>query len=100
MDSMLGTLEKKDLATRAKLLKDTAQVPPTEDLKLNEMVEVAPSDDEDTCSGPLFKRRRKVVSVPTEHSAADGRAPSQQALPPSPSPPRGIMVQESRGENL
>ena len=56
-ESMLGTLNKKDLAARAKLLKAGAQAPPPEDLKLKAVAEGALSDDEDTCSRPIFKSR-------------------------------------------
>ena len=98
-DSMLGTLNKKDFATRAKFLKVVAQAPPAEDLKLKAVAEVDLLDDKETCSGPVFKRRRKADPTPTEHSASDGRAPSPQVPPPSHFP-RNIMVQESMGENL
>jgi len=56
VDSMLR-LSKKDLAVRAKKMKVAYQDFPAKDLKLKAVVEVAPSDDEDTCSGPVFKRR-------------------------------------------
>jgi len=85
-DSMLGTLNKKDLAVRAKKMKVVAQASPAKDLKLKAVAEVAPSDDEETYSGPVFKRRRKATTKPVEHSASDGRTPSPQAPPPSPPP--------------
>jgi len=83
---MLGTLNKKDLAVRAKKMKVVAQASPAKDLKLKAVAEVAPSDDEETYSGPVFKRRRKATTKPVEHSASDGRTPSPQAPPPSPPP--------------
>ncbi|KAK7342356.1 hypothetical protein VNO80_25305 [Phaseolus coccineus] len=84
--------QEKDLAARAKLLKAAAQALPAEDLKLKAVAEVASSKDEDTCSGPIFRRTQRDAPKPTEHSASDGRAPSQQAPPPNPSPLRDIMV--------
>ncbi|KAK7353852.1 hypothetical protein VNO80_19305 [Phaseolus coccineus] len=39
--------------------------------------------------------RRKAVFEPSEHSASNGQAPSSHILPPNPSPPRDIAVQES-----
>jgi len=64
------------------------------------VVEVAPSEDEDTCFGPVFKRRRRSTPKPSEHSVSDGRGTSPQVPPPSPSPPHDILVQESGGENV
>jgi len=60
---MLGKLNKKDLAVRAKKMKATAQALPTEDLKLKVVfvVSPAPTDDEETYSRPVFKRRRKAT---------------------------------------
>jgi len=84
-DSMLHTLNKRDLAARAKLLKVVAQAPPAEDLKLKAVAEMALSDDEDTCLRPVFKRRRKAVSVPTVHLTSYGWAPLPQVPPPNPS---------------
>ena len=81
-------------------LKATAQASPAKDLKLKAVVQVAPLDDEDTCSGPVFKRRRKAAPAPTEQSTSNGRSPSQQIPPSNPSPARDIRAQESRGENL
>jgi len=80
---MLGTLDKRDLVARAKLLKAAAQAPPVEDLKLKAVAEVAFSDDEDTCSGTVFKQKRKAGPAPTEHSISDARAPSPQVPPPN-----------------
>jgi len=86
-------LNKMDLAARAKKMKVVFQASPAKDLKLKEVVEVAPSDDEDTCSRPVFKRRRKAAPAPIEHSASDGWASSPKIPPPSPSPARDIILQ-------
>jgi len=77
-------LNKKDLAARAKKIKAAAQASPAKDLKLKAVAEVVPSNNEETYSGFVFKRRRKIVAEPAEHSASDGRAPSPEAHPPSP----------------
>jgi len=63
------------------------------------VVEVTASDDEDSYSRPVFKKRRKTTPEPTEHLASDGRVPSQRLPLPSPSPARDIREQKSRGEN-
>jgi len=97
---MQGRLNKKDLAARAKKMKETAQACPIGDLKLKAVVKAtpAPTDGEDTCSGLVFKRRRKAATEPSEHSVSDGCAPSPQAPPPSPPPSRDtVVVQEDEG---
>jgi len=80
-------LSKKDLAARAKKMKVVAQASPLKDLKLKVVAEVGPSDDEETYSGPVFKRRRKVVPESAEHSASNGRATSPRTQVPPTSPP-------------
>jgi len=74
----LVRLNKKDLAERAKKMKVVAQVLPTQDLKLKVVVNAAPAptDDEETYSRPVFKRRRKTTTEPSEFSVLDGHAPS------------------------
>jgi len=57
-------------------MKTVSQASPAKELKMKAMVEVAASDDEDTCLGPVFKRKKKTAPQPIEHSASDGRAPS------------------------
>jgi len=91
-DNMLGKLNKKDLVARAKKMKAVAQASFAKDLKLKTVVEVVPSDDEETYYGFVFKRRRNVAVKPAEHSTLDGRAPSPQAPLPSPPPSRDIVV--------
>jgi len=82
---MLGKLNKKDLAARAKKMKEVSQALPTEDLKLKIVVEAAPAptDDVETYSGSILDRR-----------APSPQAPSPQAPPPSPPPSRDMVVQE------
>jgi len=63
-----------------------------------EITEAAAFEDEDICSGLVFKRKRKAdVAVPAP-SGLDGRAPSYREHPPSASslraePYRGRMLQ-------
>ncbi|XP_068503759.1 uncharacterized protein [Phaseolus vulgaris] len=55
------------------------------------VVEATASEDEDTCSGLVFKRKRKVdVAVPV-NSASDDRAPSFREHPTSASFPHDLM---------
>ena len=78
-DNILGKHNKKDLAARAKKMKVASQALPTENLKLKVIVDVAPAsiDDEETYSGPVFKRRRKATTETFELSISDRRTPSQ-----------------------
>jgi len=62
-DNILDMLNKNDLAARAKKMKATAQASPAKDLKLKAVAEVVPSDDEETYSGPIFKRRRTLCLI-------------------------------------
>ena len=99
-DSMLGRLNKKDVATTTKKMKETTKARPVQDLKLKVVAEVvpAPTEDEETYSESVFKRRCKADTEPSEHSVLDGRAPSPQA--PLPSPPHSrdmVVVQEDEG---
>jgi len=98
---MLARFNKKDLAARSKKMKAIAQAPPTEDLKLKVVVDVAPTptDVEKTYSGSVFKRRRKVTTEPSKLSVSDGHAPSQHGPPPSPPFFRDMVVQEGEGTN-
>jgi len=65
-----------------------------------EVAEVAPSEDEDTYSGLVCKRKRKADAAISVPSDSDGQAPSYKECPPSAFSPRDIMVQEGRGECL
>ena len=54
-----------------------------------EVIEVVPSEDEDTCLGFVFKRKRKADAAILTASGSDGQAPSYREHPPSASsPPR------------
>ncbi len=75
-------------------MKAATQVLPSQDLKLKVIVNVAskPTDDEETYSETVIKRRQKTTTEPSELSVSDGRVPSQQAPPPSVSLPRDMVV--------
>jgi len=67
------------------------------DQRQNGVAEAVASKDEDTYSGLIFKRKRKVdVAVPA-NSTSNYRAPSYREHPPSSSCPRDLVVQEGRG---
>jgi len=69
------------------------------DQRQNGVAEAVASKDEDTYSGLIFKRKRKVdVAVPA-NSTSNYRAPSYREHPPSSSCPRDLVVQEGRGES-
>ena len=63
------------------------------------VVEATASEDEDTCSGLVFKRKRTIDVVTPANSASDERAPSFMENPPSASSPRDIVVHERGGES-
>jgi len=54
-------LNKKDLVAMAKKMKAVLHSSPAKELKIKVMVAMAASDEEDTCSGPVFKRRSKTA---------------------------------------
>jgi len=61
------------------------------------VVEATAFEDDDTCSGLVFKRKRKGnVAVPA-NSASDDRAPSFRENPPSAYSPHDIVVQKAGG---
>jgi len=63
------------------------------------VAEATATEDEDTCLGLVFTRKRKVdVAVPT-NLASDNRAPSFRENPPSASSPHDIVVHESGRES-
>lgn len=64
-----------------------------------EVAEVAPFEDEDTCSGLIFRRKRKAEAAILVPSDSDGQAPSYRECPPSASSPRDIVVPEGRGKS-
>ena len=61
------------------------------------MVEATASEDKETCSGLVFKRKRGVDVVVLAHSTSDGGAPSFRENPPSASSPRDLVVHEGGG---
>ena len=67
------------------------------DQRQKRVAEFAASEDEDTCSGLVFKRKRKVDVVVPANSSSDDHAPFYRANPPSASFPHDLMVQEGRG---
>jgi len=78
----------------------SAPAPTDQRLKgVAEVAEVVPSEDEDTCSGLVYKRKRKVDVVVPALSGLDGQTPSYREHPPSASSPCDIVVQEGRGES-
>jgi len=60
------------------------------------VVEIA--SNKDSVEGPVFKRRRAMVTV-TSHSTTEGRPSSFMEHPPSASSPRGPLAIEGGGES-
>ena len=88
---MLDAKKRKNLTALAKQ-KKTTQALSAKDKKLKAVAEVAPSEDEETCSWLVFKRKRTDVTAISVHSASDDWAPFYRDFPPSPSPPRDIAM--------
>jgi len=63
------------------------------------VVEATASEDEDTCSGLVFKMKRTTDPAVSVHSTSDSSAPSFRENPPSVSSPRDIVVHECEGES-
>jgi len=61
------------------------------------VVEANASEDEDTCSGLVFKRKRKFDVAGPANSASDDRSPSFREHPLSASSPCDLVVQEGGG---
>jgi len=61
------------------------------------VVEATASEDEDTYTCLVFKRKRGADVVAPSHSASDGHVPSLRENPPSASSPRDLMVVEGGG---
>ena len=95
---MLDAQKRKHLHVVA-IQKETATGPSAKDNKLKAVAEVVPSKDEETCSGLVFKRKRKADTAIPMPLDLDGRAPSYRECPPSASSPCDIVMQEGRGES-
>ena len=63
-----------------------------------EVAEVAPFEDDETCSGVVFKTKRKADAANLVPSDSDGHAPSYREYPPSASCPCDVVVHEGRRE--
>jgi len=63
------------------------------------VVEATTSEDKDTCSGFIFKRKQKAKVAVLVPSGSDDRAPTYKEHPPNASSPRDLVVQEGRGES-
>jgi len=60
-------------------------IAPNQDLKLKVVATATPTpteDDKETYFGPIFKRRRKTTTTPSELTTSDGRAPSHHQTHP------------------
>jgi len=64
------------------------------------VVEATASEDEDTCTGLVFKRQRVATTTVPALSASDDRTPSFRENPPSVYSPRDIVGHEGEGENV
>jgi len=101
---VLDSKKRRHLATVA-MQKKTAPAPSAlgpsvKDKRLKGVAEVAPSEDDETYSGLVFKRKRKADAAIPVPSDSDGRAPSYRECPLSTSSPRDIAVREGKGENV
>ena len=79
---------------------NTSEPAPVDNRQKGVVVVAADSEDEDTCTGLVFKRPRVGDVQVAAHSAFDGHAPSFRDNPPSVSSPRNLIVHEGRGRAL
>jgi len=77
----------------------TSPVPALIDNRQKGVVEATASEDEDTYTSLVFKRKRADDVVAPSHSASDGHAPSFRDNPPSTSSPRELIMHEGGGES-
>ena len=63
------------------------------------VVEATAFEDEETCSGIVFKRKRKADAAVPANLASGDRAPSFRENPPSAYSPCDIVVHEGGGES-
>ena len=108
---MLTHVIKKEIGEIAKRMRASAIMPKdflAQKQKVPATTTQAPTEqDKETTSGLLFKRKKKAIVAPTEHSHSDGRAPYQHVAPSEgqASPLYVIVIQEgeaksSRGKSL
>jgi len=80
-------------------LATTRASPTPTPLERNKSVVAIDSDeDKDTGEGPIFKRKRAIVTT-TSHSTIVGRPASFRDHPQSASSPRGLLALEGGGES-
>jgi len=63
------------------------------------VVEATTSEDKDTCTGLVFKRKRADDVMAPSHSALEGHAPSFRENPPNASSSHDLIVLEAGGEH-
>ena len=86
-------------ALAATIFAPNPYAPAPADLRQKGVVEAAASEDEDTCSGLVFKRKRGVdIAVPML-STLDGCVPSFRENPPSAFSPRDLVIHKGGGES-
>ena len=64
----------------AKRMKAVSNAPKESKMKAL-LIAPAPSDEEETVSGLVFTRKRKILATPTEHSCSVGQVPSYHVAP-------------------
>ena len=69
------------------------------DLRLKGVVERTTSEDEDTCLGLVFNRKKGADATVLAQSVSEGRASSFRENPPSASSPCDLVVHEGGGES-
>jgi len=85
------------VATSASISPEPAPI----DHRQKGVVEATVSEDEDTYTGLVFKRKRGTDVTVSAHSSSDGCASFFWEKPPSASSPRALMVHEGGGgENV
>jgi len=73
---MLSQFNKKELEEMAKRMRATTNSPKESSKMKALLIAPDPIDEEEITSGLVFKRKRKILTAPTEHSYSVGRVPS------------------------
>jgi len=84
------------VATSASISPEPAPI----DHRQKGVVEATVSEDEDTYTGLVFKRKRGTDVTVSAHSSSDGCASFFWEKPPSASSPRALMVHEGGGGRM
>jgi len=104
-EKMLTHINKAELAEMAKKMRTAAKMPKDSLTRKKKapvtITQASTEQDEKTTSWLVFKRKRKAIAPPTEHSHSDGRVPYQDVAHSTDHalPQNVIVIQECEAES-